>query len=104
MRRNVQEIINQIEKKSEEITCHSGGGNRTEKQIREKFFKYNQLCPNGSSTKSGKMGKETIITPPFWCGYGYNITVDDYFYSNHGMIITDGAKVTFGDNVFIAPE
>ena len=28
----------------------------------------------------------------------------DYFYSNHNMIITDGAKVTFGDHVFIAPN
>lgn len=52
----------------------------------------------------GKMGKEVIITPPFWCDYGYNITVGDFFYSNHNLIITDGAKVTFGDNVFIAPN
>lgn len=24
-------------------------------------------------------------------------------YANHGMIITDGARVTFGDHVFVAP-
>lgn len=52
----------------------------------------------------GKMGKDVIITPPFWCDYGYNIILGDNFYSNHNMIITDGAKVTFGDNVFIAPN
>lgn len=52
----------------------------------------------------GKMGKEVIITPPFWCDYGYHIEVGDYFYSNHNMIITDGAMVKFGDNVFIAPN
>lgn len=50
----------------------------------------------------GKMGKGCFITPPFWCDYGYNIEVGDYFYSNHNLIITDGAKVKFGDNVFIA--
>lgn len=50
------------------------------------------------------MNENTIITPPFWCDYGYNISVGDYFYSNHNLIITDGAKVTFGDNVFIAPN
>lgn len=50
------------------------------------------------------MGKQTVITPPFWCDYGYNITVGDYFYSNHNLVITDGAKVTFGDHVFIAPN
>lgn len=50
------------------------------------------------------MGKDTVITPPFWCDYGYNISVGDNFYSNHNLVITDGAEVTFGDNVFIAPN
>lgn len=78
---------------------------------KEKCFKYNQLSPNDRAAQSeilkyllGKMGKDTVITPPFWCDYGYNISVGDYFYSDHGMIITDGAKVTFGDNAFVAPN
>lgn len=78
---------------------------------KEKCFKYNQLSPNDRAAQAeilkdllGKMGKETVITPPFWCDYGYNISVGDYFYSNHGMIITDGARVTFGDNIFVAPN
>lgn len=85
-----------------------------EEEIRngkEKCFKYNQLCPNDRQAQKlilqellGSIGKEIYITPPFWCDYGYNITVGDYFYSNHGLIITDGAKVTFGDNVFIGPR
>ena len=85
-----------------------------EEQIRigkEKCYRYNQLSPLDYakqqeilSTLLGGMGKEVMITPPFWCDYGYNITVGDYFYSNHNLIITDGAKVTFGDHVFIAPN
>ncbi len=78
---------------------------------KEKCFKYNQLSPDDRAAQSeilkellGKMGKDTVITPPFWCDYGYNISIGDYFYSNHGMIITDGAKVTFGDNAFVAPN
>lgn len=78
---------------------------------KEKCFKYNQLSPNDRKTQTeiltsllGGMGKEVIITPPFWCDYGYNIIVGDYFYSNHNLVITDGAKVTFGNNVFIAPN
>ena len=74
-------------------------------------FEYNQLSPNEKDAQRvilnkllGKMGKEVIVTPPFWCDYGYNITVGDYVYSNHNLIITDGAKVTFGDHVFIAPN
>lgn len=45
-----------------------------------------------------------VITAPFWCDYGYNITIGENFYTNHNCIILDGAKVTFGDNVFIAPN
>ena len=26
------------------------------------------------------------------------------FYANHNLVILDGAKVTFGDNIFIAPN
>lgn len=80
-------------------------------KCKEKCFKYNQLSPNDREAQAkilknllGKMGKETVITPPFWCDYGYNISVGDFFYSNHNLVITDGARVTFGDNVFIAPN
>lgn len=81
------------------------------RKAKEKCFQYNQLCPNDKEAQQiilhellGKIGKDVTIMPPFWCDYGYNIAVGDYFYSNHGMIITDGAKVTFGNNVFIAPN
>lgn len=55
-------------------------------------FEYNQLSPNEKDAQRvilnkllGKMGKEVIVTPPFWCDYGYNITVGDYFYSNTNL-------------------
>lgn len=52
----------------------------------------------------GEMGRDVVFTPPFWCDYGYNIKVGDSFYANHNLVITDGAEVRFGDNVFIAPN
>lgn len=45
-----------------------------------------------------------MITAPFYCDYGSNISVGDNFYTNHNCTILDGAKVEFGDNVFIAPN
>lgn len=78
---------------------------------KDKCHKYNQLSPTNTKELNkilkdliGKMGNEVIITPPFWCDYGYNISIGDYFYSNHNLVIQDGAKVAFGDNVFIAPN
>ena len=44
------------------------------------------------------------IRDRFWCDYGYNISVGNAFYSNHHLIITDGANVSFGNNVFIGPN
>lgn len=52
----------------------------------------------------GKTKKSFCITAPFYCDYGYNIELGENFYSNHNLVILDGAKVVFGDNVFIAPD
>lgn len=80
-------------------------------KCKEKCYRYNQLSPNDRETQLkmlaeilGRMGDNVIFTPPFWCDYGYNISVGDYFYANHNLIITDGAQVSFGNNVFIAPN
>lgn len=52
----------------------------------------------------GKYGKSITIEGPFYCDYGYNIEIGENFYANVNFTILDGAKVTIGDNVFIAPN
>lgn len=52
----------------------------------------------------GKIKGDVVITAPFYCDYGFNISVGENFYTNHNCVILDGAKVEFGDNVFIAPN
>ena len=52
----------------------------------------------------GNIKGNIVITAPFYCDYGINISVGDNFYTNHNVTILDGAPVTFGDNVFIAPD
>ncbi|MFV8290710.1 sugar O-acetyltransferase [Aerococcus viridans] len=52
----------------------------------------------------GKTGEGFEIAGPFYCDYGFNIEIGEHFYANHNLVILDGAKVTFGDNVFIAPD
>lgn len=91
--------------------CYNPAFEAEIEKCKNKCYAYNQLNPNDREAQQkilkellGKMNENTIITPPFWCDYGYKIFVGDYFYSNHNLVITDGAKVTFGDNVFIAPN
>jgi len=52
----------------------------------------------------GGMGENVTITAPFWCDYGYNISLGDNFYANHNCIILDCTKINFGNNVFVAPN
>ena len=52
----------------------------------------------------GSIKGELVITAPFYCDCGFNISVGENFYTNHNVTILDAAKVTFGDNVFVAPN
>lgn len=80
-------------------------------KAKELCYDFNNLRPSDEAGQQevlrkllGKTGAHFIITAPFWCDYGCNITLGENFYANHNLVILDGAKVTFGDNVFIAPD
>ena len=71
-------------------------------------FEYNNLKPSDLETRNnlmrkiiGKVNGNFLIEQPFFCDYGYNIEVGENFYSNHNLVILDGNKVIFGDNVVI---
>lgn len=74
-------------------------------------FDFNNTRPSDTEKQQlilkkliGKTNGSFCITAPFWCDYGYNIELGENFYANHNLVILDGAKVIFGDNVFIAPN
>lgn len=78
---------------------------------KDQCFAYNQTLPSNLEKRDqmirsilGKTKEHLFIVSPFWCDYGYNIEVGENFYANHNLVILDGAKVTFGDNVFIGPD
>lgn len=78
---------------------------------KETLYHYNNLHPSKVDERKqvvrnllGKTGHEFTIEPPFYCDYGYNIEIGENFFSNMNFVILDGAKVTIGSNVFIAPN
>lgn len=80
-------------------------------QCKDICFEYNNTKPSKLTEKAellqklfGKTDGNFYIQAPFWCDYGYNIELGKNFYANHNLMILDGAKVKFGDNVFIAPD
>lgn len=81
------------------------------RECKDKCFEFNNLKPSLLKEKKeiiknlfSKTGKEFLIEPPFWCDFGYNIEIGESFYANHNLVILDGAKVKFGNNVYIAPD
>ncbi|MFR9651986.1 MAG: sugar O-acetyltransferase [Rikenellaceae bacterium] len=80
-------------------------------RCKELCYDYNHLRPSQCAERDellrillGRCGDTLTIEPSIWFDYGYNIEVGENFYSNHNLVILDGAKVSFGDNVFIAPN
>ena len=52
----------------------------------------------------GSAGKTPFVNPNFRCEFGQNIHVGDNFYANYDCVILDGAPVTIGDDVLLAPK
>ena len=74
-------------------------------------YEFNMCRPSNTEKQKelirkiiGQIKGNITITAPFYCDYGSNISVGNNFYTHHNVTILDGAKVIFGDNVFIAPD
>ena len=81
------------------------------KAAKDLCYDFNHLRPSDTEAQQqimrkllGKTGNQFEIIAPFYCDYGYNIEVGENFFANHNTVILDGAKVRFGDNVFVAPN
>lgn len=80
-------------------------------EVKDKCFEYNNIKPSNIEGRTkllkeilGKYKETFYIEQPFICDYGYNIEIGKNFYANHNLVILDGNKVKFGDNVFVAPN
>ena len=74
-------------------------------------FAYNNLKPSDEAGKRkiaerlfGRIGRDFSVVAPFYCDYGYNIFCGEDFFANHNCVMLDGARITFGDHVYIAPN
>ena len=44
------------------------------------------------------------IQSPFYCDFGFNISIGENFFSNYNLVILDVAPVIIGDNVLFGPN
>jgi maltose O-acetyltransferase len=74
------------------------------------IFEYNHLSPMDKSGRDLILKKllncqgELCIEQPFYCSYGYNITIGKNFYSDVNLTILDKNTVTIGNNVIFGPN
>ncbi|QRP14121.1 sugar O-acetyltransferase [Corynebacterium kroppenstedtii] len=47
---------------------------------------------------------KSFIQHPFWCDYGFNITIGDRCFINFDAVFLDSAPITLGDHVQIGPR
>ena len=72
-------------------------------------FSFNQTKPSRIPQRQAmikqlfRQSENPHVESPFYCDYGYNISTGKNFYANHGCTILDGAPVTIGSNVMLAP-
>lgn len=52
----------------------------------------------------GSAPDDLVLTPPVYFDHGDRIFFGKHFYANTGLTILDENRVTFGDNVFLAPH
>jgi acetyltransferase-like isoleucine patch superfamily enzyme len=78
---------------------------------KELIFEINNLPPSDFQKRNerlrhllGEIGEKFTIESSFRCDYGYNIFIGENFYANYNCIILDCARVTIGNNVFLAPN
>ena len=80
-------------------------------ECKELIRDYNDLRPKDVEARDallrrilGDVKRDILIEQPFYCDYGFNISVGKNFFANFNMVVLDEARVVFGDNVFIGPN
>ena len=74
------------------------------------LYEYNQLSPLKKNERYYILKKilnckgELCIEQPFYCQYGYNITIGYNFYSDVNLTILDQNTVHIGNNVILGPN
>ena len=52
----------------------------------------------------GSLGENALIEKNIRIDYGFNVHAGDNFFCNYDCVFLDCAPITFGNNVFIAPQ
>lgn len=78
-------------------------GKTTNYPIIMKMFKDLVKCEL-TSEKPTKDSFSVYVEPPFFCDYGYNLTIGDGFFCNHNCCFLDVCPIKIGKNCLFGPN
>lgn len=72
-------------------------------------FEFNQTSPVDQAKRKELLYKligsrDAWVESPFYVDYGYNLSVGEAFYANHGCTILDCNRISIGKNCNLAPH
>lgn len=80
-------------------------------KAKDLIYDFNSLRPTLRKERTaiidklfGSTGENCWMESPFYCDHGYNISVGNNFFANMNCCMLDCAKITIGNNVWIAPN
>jgi len=85
----------------------------SEERIRARTLvkQFNETAPTDLSLRNfiltellGKLGKNLILEPPFFCDYGYNISIGANVFFNFNCVILDVLAVEIGEGTLFGPN
>lgn len=84
---------------------------KARRECKKLCLRYNRIDPTDAAQRAEflrrllqDVGQQVSIEAPFYCDYGFHITIGDHFEANHHLVILDGAEVTIGHHVYIGPN
>ena len=101
--------------KMEQGAWYDPGADRELREARRRAadlaFAYNQTLPSDRDRQGellrelfGHVGDRASVLSPLQVDYGYNVSLGDRSFINHGAYLMDCAPITIGNDVFIGPN
>lgn len=101
--------------KMEQGAWYDPGADRELREARRRAadlaFAYNQTLPSDRDRQGellrelfGHVGDHASVLSPLQVDYGYNVSLGDRSFINHGAYLMDCAPITIGNDVFIGPN
>lgn len=84
---------------------------RLRSKAQDLCYEYNLLRPSDKDKQQdimsrllGSIGSKYEIRAPFYCDYGFNISIGENFFANFNTVFIDCSRIVIGNNVMFGPN